>query len=135
MNRPPQGTDSGAGGPRPAEICRQLLAAVGASEGRRRNRKRDTRPDAIGLTIKRKLLEEAVLADPDGLHFEAWLLERCSDPGFQAALDLAVASPGSVRAMARDILAEWGYAQTSASFRRWLGEGAPSADTEAAPQG
>src|SRR2546422_5226163 len=38
---------------RPGEICRELLAALDASEGRRRRRKRDTTPDAIGLTIKR----------------------------------------------------------------------------------
>lgn len=116
--------------PRPGEVCRRLLAALDASEGRRRNRKRDTRPDAIGLTIKRRLLEEAVLADPETRDFENWLAERCDDPGFQAALDLPVASAGSVRAMARDILAEWHYAQTSPSFRRWLREGAPSADSE-----
>src|SRR5438132_12968000 len=45
---------------RPAVVCRELLAALDASEGRRRRRKRDTTPDAIGLTIKRDLLERAV---------------------------------------------------------------------------
>src|SRR5690606_22702639 len=42
---------------RPADFCRGLLAALDASEGRRRRRKRDTTPDAIGLAIKRELLE------------------------------------------------------------------------------
>jgi hypothetical protein len=49
---------------RPAEVCRALLAALDASEGRRRRRKRDTTPDAIGLAIKRCLLEQAVREDP-----------------------------------------------------------------------
>jgi len=34
---------------RPAVVCGQLLAALAASDGRRRRRKRDTTPDAIGL--------------------------------------------------------------------------------------
>lgn len=116
--------------PRPADVCRRLLAALDASEGRRRNRKRDTRPDAIGLRIKRRLLEEAVRADPEVFDFEGWLVERCSDPGFERALDLPAASAGSVQAMAREVLAEWRYALSSDSFRRWLECGAPSADTE-----
>jgi hypothetical protein len=41
---------------RPAEFCRQLLATLDVSEGRRKRRKRDTTPDAIGLAIKRDLL-------------------------------------------------------------------------------
>ena len=38
---------------RPAEVCAALLAALEAAEGRRRSRKRDQTPDAIGLAIKR----------------------------------------------------------------------------------
>jgi hypothetical protein len=105
---------------RPAEICRRLLAALDASEGRRRRRKRDTAPDAIGMAIKRGLLEETVRADPDPGAFEGWLLERC--------LTGPVAS-GPVRAMALDVLAEWRLAQSSEVFRSWLEQGAPSDDS------
>jgi len=61
---------------RPAAICRPLLAALDASEGRRRQRKRNTSPDSIGMVIKRRLLEETVWDDPDPDAFEGWLLER-----------------------------------------------------------
>ena len=47
-------------GARPAEVCRELLAALEASEGRRQRRKRDTTPDAIGLAIKLDLLQRAI---------------------------------------------------------------------------
>ena len=105
---------------RPAEICRQLLAAIDAAEGRRRRRKRDTTPDSIGMAIKRTLLEEAVQDDPDPDSFEGWLIERCAS---------AVSAPsGSVRAMALEVLGEWRLAQTSGEFRRWLEQGAPSDD-------
>ena len=60
--------------PRPALVCDALLAALDASEGRRRRRKRDTTPDAIGMSLKRRLLAEAREADPDPDAFEAWLL-------------------------------------------------------------
>jgi hypothetical protein len=123
---------------RPAEVCRRLLAALDASEGRRRRRKRDTSPDAIGLAIKRRLLEEAVRADPDPAAFEGWLLERCHaahDSGRRGRgrgdLGLSAAS-GPVRAMALDVLAEWQLAQTSRAFRSWLDRGAPSDDADTA---
>lgn len=104
--------------PRPAEICRQLLAALDASEGRRRRRKRDTTPDAIGLAIKRRLLEAAAHDDPEPEAFEAWLLGRCADDP----------ASGPVRAMAFTVLDEWRLAIRSPAFRRWLSEGAPSDD-------
>jgi hypothetical protein len=110
--------------PRPAHLCRELLAALDASDGRRKKRKRDTTPDAIGMEIKRGLLEDAVADDPEPEAFEAWLLARC----------LAVApdvSLGAARAMALDILAEWRLAEASPSFRTWLDRGAPSDDREA----
>ena len=59
---------------RPAGICKALLAALDASEGRRRKRKRDQTPDAIGLALKRELLQRAVEDDPDPDAFEEWLL-------------------------------------------------------------
>jgi hypothetical protein len=116
---------------RPAEICRRLLAALEASEGRRRRRKRDTTPDAIGMAIKRSLLEETVRDDPDPDSFEGWLLERClaADEPARGQGNNAVSAPsGPVRAMALDLLAEWQLAQTSGAFESWLEQGAPSDD-------
>jgi hypothetical protein len=107
--------------PRPAAICRELVAALEAYEGRRRRRKRDTTPDAIGLGIKRALLEAAVVDDPDPGAFEAWLLARCLTPDDGA-------SPGAIRAMALDVLAEWRLACAGEDFAAWLDRGAPSAD-------
>ena len=107
--------------PRPAVICRALLAALDASEGRRRRRKRDTTPDAIGMSLKRQLLAEAAENDPDPEAFDTWLLGRC--------LTRAEAvSMGAMRAMARDVLEEWRFAAASADFQRWLEAGAPSED-------
>ncbi|MEO8090742.1 MAG: hypothetical protein ABI703_10635, partial [Gemmatimonadales bacterium] len=90
---------------RPAEICRRLLAALDASEGRRRRRKRNTTPDSIGMAIKRRLLEETVRDDPDPDAFEGWLLERSLSAGIGSQVDdreLFVAS-GPVRAMALEV--------------------------------
>jgi hypothetical protein len=104
---------------RPAEVCGRLLAALDASEGRRRRRKRDTTPDSVGMAIKRRLLEETVRDDPDPAIYEGWLLERC----------LGQDGPsGPVQAMAREIFAEWKLAAESDVFRSWLLQGAPSED-------
>lgn len=106
---------------RPAEVCSQLLTALEASEGRRRRRKRDTTPpDAIGLTLKRKLLQQAVQDDPAPGAFAGWLLQYCQTS------DLC---DGPIRAMAMEVLAEWELAATSPAFLRWLQQGAPSDDT------
>ena len=104
---------------RPSHICAQLLAALDASEGRRRRRKRNTTPDSIGMALKRTILEETVSQDPEPERYEAWLLEHCVAPE-QAS--------GPMRAMAMDILAEWRLAQSSRDFRNWLNHGAPSDD-------
>jgi hypothetical protein len=118
---------------RPAEVCRRLLAALDASEGRRRRRKRNTTPDAIGMAIKRTILEETVRDDPDAAAFEGWLLERCLSAGESESRsdteELFTAS-GPVRAMALEVLAEWRLAETPGAFRSWLGQGAPSDDAE-----
>jgi hypothetical protein len=105
--------------PRPAHICGQLLAALDASDGRRRRRKRNTTPDSIGMGIKRRLLEATVRDDPSAEDFEGWLLQRClmSDAGI-----------GPTQAMALEVLAEWRLAEKSEAFRRWLEQGAPSED-------
>jgi hypothetical protein len=104
---------------RPAEVCRRLLAALEASEGRRRKRKRNTTPDSIGMDIKRAILEETVRHDPDPDDYEGWLLERCLTQDCPS---------GPMRAMALDILSDWRLAQVSAVFRSWLEQGAPSDD-------
>ena len=107
---------------RPQVVCRELLAALDASEGRRRRRKRDTTPDAIGLAIKRALLERAIASDPEPDAFEAWLDEQCR------AARGGEDGEGGVRAMALSIFEEWRLAQDADSFRRWLARGAPSDD-------
>jgi hypothetical protein len=120
---------------RPADVCRQLLAALDASEGRRRRRKRNTTPDSIGLSIKRWLLEEAVQDNPEAHEFEGWLLERSLSareshgPGDEAQL---FAASGPVRAMALELLSEWRLAESPGAFRTWLTEGAPSDDADRA---
>ena len=106
---------------RPAPFCGALLVALDASDGRRRRRKRDTTPDALGMALKRSLLDAAIADDPDPDTFEAWLLDRCLD-GTDAP------SFGALRAMARDILDEWRLAAASPAFRAWLEAGAPSED-------
>lgn len=106
---------------RPADVCRALLLALDASEGRRRRRKRDQRPDAIGLAVKRELLRRVVEDDPQPEAFENWLLEY---PFTCGAPELA----GPALAMARSVFEEWRLAHSLGEFRRWLEEGAPSDD-------
>jgi hypothetical protein len=108
---------------RPADVCRALLSALEAAEGRRRKRKRDQTPDAIGLALKRELLQRAIEDDPDPEAFEEWLLNyplTCRDR------DQAQAGPAY--AMARAVFEEWRLAHSLGEFRRWLEEGAPSDD-------
>jgi hypothetical protein len=106
---------------RPADVCRALLAALEASEGRRRKRKRDQTPDAFGLEVKRALLRRAIDDDPQPETFEEWLLNyplTCKVP------ELA----GPSFAMARAVFEEWRLAHELAAFRLWLEQGAPSDD-------
>lgn len=110
---------------RPARVCAELLAALEASEGRRKRRVRDTTPDAIGLRIKRELLERCVGDDPEPAAFEAWLTERCLEAGL---------ADGPIRAMALSIWDEWRLAATTAEFREWLAQGAPSDDRDDSPR-
>ena len=108
---------------RPADVCKALLAALEAADGRRRQRKRDQTPDTIGLTIKRELLERAVQENPDPDAFEEWLLhypEKCATSE----------SSGAVSAMARSVLEEWRLAHSLGEFRVWLEQGAPSDDAK-----
>jgi hypothetical protein len=106
---------------RPAEVCRALLSALEASEGRRRQRKRDQTPDAFGLAVKRDLLRQAVEDDPPPDAFEQWLLNY---PLTREAQELV----GPAYAMARAVFEEWRLAHVSREFRLWLEQGAPSDD-------
>jgi hypothetical protein len=106
---------------RPSDVCRALLAALEASEGRRRKRKRDQTPDAFGLAIKRDLLRRVVQEDPPPDAFEAWLLDypyTCQSPELV----------GPAFAMARAVFEEWRLAHVLGEFRHWLEQGAPSDD-------
>jgi hypothetical protein len=105
--------------PRPAVICQQLLQAMSATEGRRKRRKRNTTPDALGMEIKQGLLEAAVADDPDPEAFEEWLYARVQGAG---------GNTGAMRAMAQQVREEWSFAVASAGFRHWLEAGAPSDD-------
>jgi hypothetical protein len=103
---------------RPAEFARQLLQAMEASEGRRKRRKRDTTPDAIGMSIQRDLLERAIADDPEPDAFEEWLLNEV----------LTNPASGPIRAMAVQIFDQYRLIRHDANFREWLEAGAPSAD-------
>ena len=106
---------------RPAEVCRALLVALDAADGRRRRRKRDQTPDAIGLAVKRDLLQRIVADDPPPEAFEEWLLEypaKYQTPEMQ----------GPAFAMARAVFEEWRLAHSLDTFREWLEHGAPSDD-------
>ncbi len=106
---------------RPARVCRALLAALEASEGRSRARKRNQTPDSIGLAIRRDLLERAVSDDPEPHAFEQWLLDYVE----------ASTVPGATRAIARTVVDEWLLAHRMESFAAWLEQGAPSEDARA----
>jgi hypothetical protein len=106
---------------RPAAVCKALLAALEASEGRRRKRKRDQTPDAFGLAIKRDLLQRAVEDNPESETFEKWLLDY---PLTRDAPELV----GPAFAMARAVFEEWRLAHSLGEFRLWLEQGSPSDD-------
>lgn len=126
MERVNQNTTNSPGELRPADVCRALLAALEAAEGRRRRRKRDQTADALGLGIKRDLLQRAVEDDPSPDDFEGWLLQypdRCGAPELE----------GPALAMARAVFEEWRLAHVMGDFRHWLEQGAPSEDAEPSP--
>jgi hypothetical protein len=109
---------------RPAEVCRSLLTALEGAEGRRKRRKRDQTPDAIGLALKREILERVVEDDPEPGLFEAWLLAYVQKTESKH-------SAGAVSAMARAVLEEWRLAHSMGDFKAWLDSGAPSEDAVA----
>jgi len=105
---------------RPAEFARRSLAAIEASEGRRRRRKRDTTPDKIGLDLKRELLYQTAAADPPPDGYEAFLLAQV----------LAARAAGPLRALAAELLDEYRLAALDPTYSRWLANGAPSDDAQ-----
>ena len=105
----------------PAELCRGLLGALDASEGRRRRRARDTTADSIGLAIQRDMLEAAVRDEPAPDEFEAWLLDRCLAEGV---------GDGAHRAMALFIWDQWLLAQHAPDVEAWIGSVGRSDDRE-----
>ena len=108
---------------RPAEVCAALLAALEASEGRRRSRKRDQTPDTIGLTVKRDLLKQAVEDDPHPEEFEEWLLHYALSCGFPGIFwrRLRYGESRFRRMAPRSSMNE---------FKVWLDRGAPSDDAK-----
>lgn len=102
----------------PGEFSRYMLRALEASEGRTKRRKRDQRPDEIGLGIKREILRRAAEEEPPAEEFEAWLMAQVA----------AAPAPGGVRAMCAQILEEYRVANLDRSFGDWLRSGAPSDD-------
>jgi hypothetical protein len=108
---------------RPADVCKALLAALEAAEGRRKRRKRDQTPDAIGLAVKREVLERVVEDDPAPEMFEGWLLSYAQKSEGEH-------SAGAVSAMARAVLEEWRLAHSLGDFKAWLDRGAPSDDAD-----
>lgn len=105
----------------PAELCRGLLGALDASEGRRRRRSRNTTADSIGMEIQRDILEAAVREAPDAADFEYWLLARCMAEG---------ESDGATRAMALLVWQQWLLASEADDYREWITRGAPSDDRD-----
>jgi hypothetical protein len=105
---------------RPGAFCRHLLNALAASEGRRRRRKRDTTPDAIGMSLKRQLMDKAATDDPDPAAFEVWLIRQV----------LEAPASGPVQAMCAEILEEYRVAALDPAFQTWLATGAYSEDAE-----
>lgn len=105
----------------PAELCRGLLGALDASEGRRKRRARDTTADSIGLAIQRELLEDVVREEPAPDEFEGWLLSRCEREGV---------GDGAMRAMALSVWDQWQLAQRAPDVRAWILAGAQSDDRD-----
>lgn len=105
----------------PAELCRGLLGALDASEGRRKRRARNTTADSIGLEVQRSLLEDVVRDEPAPDEFEAWLVARCEAEGV---------ADGALRAMALSVWDQWQLAQRAPDVQAWILAGAQSDDRE-----
>ena len=121
---------------RPGHFCQLLLNAMAASEGRRRKRKRDTTPDALGMALKRELMARAAEADPAPEAFEEWLLEQAiaapagADFGPDGPDGSQASAAGPVYAMCAEILDEYRAARLDPGFEQWLASGAFSEDAD-----
>jgi hypothetical protein len=62
--------------PRPAQVCRDLLATLRVSDALRRRGAR-TVAEIIAMAFERAVLERAIIEDPGPEEFESWLVERC----------------------------------------------------------
>jgi len=105
----------------PAELCRGLLGALDASEGRRKRRVRNTNADSIGLAIQRDILEAVVRDAPAPDEFEAWLMARCEAEGV---------ADGAQRAMALFVWDQWQLALQAPDVQAWILAGGQSDDRE-----
>ena len=105
----------------PAELCRGLLGALDASEGRRKRRVRNTNADSIGLAIQRDILEAVVRDAPAPDEFEPWLMARCEAEGV---------ADGAQRAMALFIWDQWQLALHAPDVQAWILAGGQSDDRE-----
>jgi acyl-CoA synthetase (AMP-forming)/AMP-acid ligase II len=74
------------------------------------------------LQVRTPVLFAGYYKDPEPTAFEYWLLQHCQATGL---------SDGPLRAMAREVLAEWRLATASPTFRQWLTQRAPSDDAHA----
>jgi len=104
---------------RPATICRELLAALEASEGRRRRRKarHDARRDRA--RHQARAARGRRRDDPPPAAFEA---------GCSSAVSPPAARPGPRARWPLEVLAEWRLASSLPEFGAWLDRGAPSDD-------
>ena len=105
----------------PAELCRGLLGALDASEGRRKRRVRNTNADSIGLAIQRDILEAVVRDEPAPDEFEAWLMDRYEAEGV---------ADGAQRAMALVIWDQWQLALRAPDIQAWILAGGHSDDRD-----
>lgn len=110
---------------RPLDFARHAVATIEASEGRRKRRKRNTTPDAVGLEMKREILEGIAAADPAPEDLEGHLLSLILHSEF----------PGPLRALCGEVLDEYRLALISGQFRDWLMSGARSDDRDERPEG
>lgn len=83
------------------------LFLLGSGEAAPRQRARDQQADAAGLALKRRVLTEVVVRDPDSEELEAALLEIVGEIG---------PPTGPTRAVALSVLEEWRFAANSPAW-------------------
>lgn len=94
--------------PRPADLARMLLAAIG---GPPRARARDQQADLAGAALRREVLNRLVVLDPEPDGLDAALLEIVA----------ALGEPtGPTRAVGLTIREEWAMVQASPDYWSFL---------------